>query len=617
MNFFAVPKGEVDIRMVYNGTKNCLNKSLYAPWFPLPNAEGLICTLDDHYWCIDNDYGEMFLNFLLHPELQDISGMDFTPLYGKRKTGALWIEVWTRCPMGQSPSPFATIQQTRRLKQLILGHSRDPTNVFHWDRALANLPGSTNYRPGNPWIAKRRPDGLIAADAHDYMVDLRGCAPTQEEAWQVGSQIAKTASFYGVQDAARKRREQTQRPGAWAGVVCGTTPHRPYVSVTQTKWGKAKFEIGRLQQELHEAFSEGGDGKATHKTLEQVAGYLNHIARAFPTIRLYFKGVYASMNAWRPDRNEDGWKRGIEKIEYDSTNAPLRVRIVQRMRFDVEALEKLTESDSPPERLLRPASHGLTPRYCFGNASGAGFGFSSWSPGEDKIDVQYGTWDPSFMCSSSSNQRELGNLVFQIEEMDRQGLLNERTEIFLFTDNHHAESAFYRGTARSPEVLSLMFRLHRIVMKGYAFIHIIWVSGKRMIRQGTDSFSRSELTSGVMHGTNMLTYVPIHLTALEWQGDKIRQWLGKVLGRGDERKLHFLTYKKWFSFGTQEPNRIMVWVPPPCLADVAVYQTAEAWHVRPWGCHLLIVPSLMAGRWRKMAFKASDFLCTLPFGETL
>ncbi|KAL7565745.1 hypothetical protein ACA910_010185 [Epithemia clementina (nom. ined.)] len=140
--------------------------------------------------------------------------MDFTPLYGKREEGELWVEVWTRFPMGQSPSPFSTIQQTHRLKQLIFGDPLDATNVFHWDRAIVNLPGRLNYKPGEPWISKRRPDGLIAADAHDYVDDLRGCAPTQEEAWRVGSQIAKIASFYGVQDAARKRREQTQRPGA-------------------------------------------------------------------------------------------------------------------------------------------------------------------------------------------------------------------------------------------------------------------------------------------------------------------------------------------------------------------------------------------------------------------
>ncbi|KAL7576485.1 hypothetical protein ACA910_017989 [Epithemia clementina (nom. ined.)] len=57
MNYFSVPKGDSDVRMVYNGTKSGLNESLYAPWFPLPDSEGLTRTLESNYWCVDNDYG--------------------------------------------------------------------------------------------------------------------------------------------------------------------------------------------------------------------------------------------------------------------------------------------------------------------------------------------------------------------------------------------------------------------------------------------------------------------------------------------------------------------------------------------------------------------------------
>ncbi|KAL7571512.1 hypothetical protein ACA910_020932 [Epithemia clementina (nom. ined.)] len=85
INFFAVPKGNSDIQMVYNGTKSGLNKCLFAPSIPLPVGDVLINTLDDGYWCIDNNYGEMFLSFWLHPKLQLYSGMDFTSMHGKGK----------------------------------------------------------------------------------------------------------------------------------------------------------------------------------------------------------------------------------------------------------------------------------------------------------------------------------------------------------------------------------------------------------------------------------------------------------------------------------------------------------------------------------------------------
>jgi hypothetical protein len=44
---------------------------------------------------------------------------------------------------------------------------------------------------------------------------------------------------------------------------------------------------------------------------------------------------------------------------------------------------------------------------------------------------------------------------------------------------------------------------------------------------------------------------------------------------------------------------------------------AEAIHIRPWNTHLVILPSLMKGRWEKLLNKASDFVVTLPFADDL
>ncbi|KAL7565172.1 hypothetical protein ACA910_003361 [Epithemia clementina (nom. ined.)] len=159
----------------------------------------------------------------------------------------------------------------------------------------------------------------IADDGHNYVDNIQGTAPTAEDAWQVGSCIAKIVLYHGVQDAARKRHEQTQRPGAWAGVVCGTLLHRSFVSITQTKWDKAKSEIAQLREQMDAAQSLKSDGKLDRKTLEQVAGYLNHVARAYPTIKIYLNGVYASLNVLKPDQDENGWKTGQVKVKYNST----------------------------------------------------------------------------------------------------------------------------------------------------------------------------------------------------------------------------------------------------------------------------------------------------------
>ncbi|KAL7573167.1 hypothetical protein ACA910_018830 [Epithemia clementina (nom. ined.)] len=85
-----------------------------------------------------------------------------------------------------------------------MGNHKEADNVFQWDNIQQNLPGKPMFCPGEPWVSKQRIDGLIAADAHDYVNDLRGTAPTAEEAWQVGLRIAKVAAYFRIHDAACK-----------------------------------------------------------------------------------------------------------------------------------------------------------------------------------------------------------------------------------------------------------------------------------------------------------------------------------------------------------------------------------------------------------------------------
>lgn len=77
VDFFAVPKGEEDIRLVYNGTTAGLTDSLWAPRFWLPSADTLLRMLHFNFDMVDIDLGEMFLNFPLPKELSEVSGIDF------------------------------------------------------------------------------------------------------------------------------------------------------------------------------------------------------------------------------------------------------------------------------------------------------------------------------------------------------------------------------------------------------------------------------------------------------------------------------------------------------------------------------------------------------------
>ncbi|KAL7568332.1 hypothetical protein ACA910_018465 [Epithemia clementina (nom. ined.)] len=244
--------------MVYDGTKSGLNASLFAPWFSLTAVDTILKSVGKDTWAADNNFGEMLLNFWLHPELRKYAGIDLTSLFleeleegshnqspGRRRK-LLW-EAWTRCAMGLTTSLFQATQAAQRMKRLALGNRFMETNVFRWKTVHLNLPGDRGYVPSEPWVSKRRADGTLAADVHVYVDDLRETAATSEEAWLAASRMAKTAAFYGLQDAARKRRPPSQTPGAWAGALVQTTGEGVYKLVSDERWEKVKGHIATLK----------------------------------------------------------------------------------------------------------------------------------------------------------------------------------------------------------------------------------------------------------------------------------------------------------------------------------------------------------------------------------
>ena len=134
-------------------------------------------------------------------------------MQGKPK---LFWERWVRAAMGLKSSPFQAVQRMLVVKEVILGNRRDPNNVFRWDEIRMSLSGSETYDPGFPWFSKIRLDnGRIAADLFIYVDDVRLTGSSSDECREAGRRAASIANFLlGIQDAARKRRFGSQKPGA-------------------------------------------------------------------------------------------------------------------------------------------------------------------------------------------------------------------------------------------------------------------------------------------------------------------------------------------------------------------------------------------------------------------
>jgi hypothetical protein len=148
-------------------------------------------------------------------------------------------------------------------------------------------------------------------------------------------------------------------------------------------------------------------------------------------------------------------------------------------------------------------------------------------------------------------------------------------------------------------------------MKGKAFIHIVWVSGKRMIAQGMDGLSRGEFTSGVMCGMPVLEFVPLHKSVLEGRKEPVLDFICNIM-QGEP--FVWLQAHQWL-LDPHDVDDNYLWTSPPVIADVAVYQLTEAVHIRPWNTHVVVLPGLMTALCCKMLSKTADVILTLPFDD--
>ena len=148
-----------------------------------------------------------------------------------------------------------------------------------WDLNLNNIPG----------------------DILGFVDDLRASGFSVKHAWQVARQVASCLQYLGIQYVPRKRRPPSQQPGAWAGSIFSTVNSKITKLVTLEKWIKAQLMIKELLDKA--------DGNEKHsfmyKRLEQIRGFLCHMAMTYETITPFLKGFHLTLKKSPPKRR--GW----------------------------------------------------------------------------------------------------------------------------------------------------------------------------------------------------------------------------------------------------------------------------------------------------------------------
>jgi hypothetical protein len=219
----------------------------------------------------------------------------------------------------------------------------------------------------------------------------------------------------------------------------------------------------------------------------------------------------------------------------------------------------------------------------------------------DNVKYRHGEWSV-WVSEKSSNYRELRNLVELVEEAVQDGSLDD-TELFLFTDNTTAEYAYYKGNSSNKDLFELVERLHSLTMDGRAIIHIIHISGKRMIECGIDGLSRGITTEGIMQQKHIMSFVPLHKNVFE-RSTAMATWMNEWWCSDQLGPLNILSPDDWFT--TQSDEGGYLWTPAPAAADVCVEQMGKHIFKRPWNIHIFICPRLWTSIWRKQLKKTTD-----------
>jgi len=649
INYFAVPKGEGDIRVVYDGTKCGLNESVWSPNFYLPSVDSLLMRVSTSTWFSDMDLGEMFLNYYLDKKLRPYAGVDISQLEDTDNITKKWVR-WNRTLMGFRSSPYLACKLFGWTTDVIRGNRLDVTNPFHWDHIRINLPGDPDYDPTLPWIAKMS-FYHEASDIIVYVDDIRPFASSKNRCRAAGKKASKITQHMGEQDASRKVRPPDQEPGPWCGSFVSIKNGCVWAYVSQKKWDKGRNYITNWIQQLLSCEHNGTVGMLEHKHLEQGRGFLVYLSRTYTTIVPYLKGIHLTLDSWRQGRDEDGWKlklngrrlfedddirsahlessdRNTTRSNNSNSKAPTFVLSVPRLKNDLQALQLFFKPEKPPWRFVRGRKI-LVATYGFGDASKSGFG--STLQMENGISYRYGTWG-SDGAEKSSNFRELENLAQALEnEVSTTSLTGK--EVFIFTDNSTAEGAYYKGTSSSKLLFEIVLRLKKLEFLAGFKIHFIHVAGSRMIEQGTDGLSRGDFGEGVMKGKDIMSFIPLHKTAIQ-RSDSLKHWIIDWIQpviKGKE-KIEFLSEADWFyrghdifngsknKEGIWMPNYkkgIFVWSPAPASGQFAVEQLREARNKRTASLHVFIIPRLFTSLWRRQLHRVSDLCFDLPFIENV
>ena len=621
---FGVPKGEDDIRLVWDASRNGVNETLWAPSFIMPTfrtlqdqiIKWLPCSVTDYLngnlpsnptssdWRIphqaDMDVGEMFLNYKLHHSERHTFGVRLITGFGDDQVQVLMR--FCRLLFGGRPCPFLAVQGHARAIELAVGDHKDPANPLHWADAIGNFPFDQNYDPSLPRIIRVRHDGEMAAATPAFVDDGRIAGVSEQICDAATHRFCTRINYLGEQNASRKRRPKSRKPGAWTGKMLWTTDPHPVKGVLPEKWKLQRDDLLALKK----LSDEGVDPERSLFLTVTCRGMSQ--TEVYSDLRPYYKSFYNALEAWRPNRSDDGWKLQdfdaeagelFDNVDDKLSAPPPTVRITREAKRDLEALLLFYSSEEPEFLLVRPREK-CDVVYMGGDASAAAYGAGEQHP-DGRVTVWLGNWT-MHESRKGSNWREAANLARALLRRIESGDLDGK-EVWMATDNLVWALIANKGMSKSKGLSDIVRDIKLACRKHEVFWHPFHVSGKRMIKMGFDGLSRGDFDSGIMLGEDIRDLVPLGHSPLDFKGNAIEAWAKTWMGSDYTQPL---TIEQWFSKGHQ--SGVHFWAPPPAGALVALEELAQSKLKRPYDVtHVFVCQRLLYfEEWRRRFNKEMD-----------
>ena len=664
---FAVEKaadesGKVlDIRGVWDAKRNGLNATLWSPKFSLPTTQdGADLTvkwltvpvreyllsggpaedytqdqslfIKSYTW--DHDVGQQFNNFRMHKKERHSHGVRF---YHTQNDGSVERQSLLQfCVLnfGCLCSPYLATQGQERILELCEGDPEDRFNPFQYSECWLNLPTARNYDPSMPRVMLLRSDGELANRKVTFVDDIhggsRGRTARDKSVTEPPRVLGYKMNHKGNQCAGRKFGPPTLVPRAWNGAMVHTDSPYPVQGTTTKKWRRGRAGLEWVWSECGLPvdcadpiqFIDGLDCWEVFldtAELRRIAGLWIHLTELYEEGRCFLKGFFNALEAFRSDRDLDGWKLEIAmedaaRLEtFDAgrgeatADYPLLTRATYQLVLHVCAMRKLFASEEPRVSMVRAAERHLL-RYACGDASAEGFAQAVQYP-DMVIDERDGLWMPE-ISEKSSNLREALNIANHLKNDISQGK-HDGCEIWQATDNAVWSAVCNKGMSSARHLFNLLVDIKLLCHEHGVFYRCFHISGERMIACGVDGLSRGDRESGITLGYDLRDFLPLDMSAFDFKGNSLEEWCRTWMGSDYSPPVAPVDW-----FRKMHLPGVHVLAPPPAAALAALKEVAKARHKRPqYVTHVIIIPRLLyQEEWRSRFQKEVDLWFTLSTG---